>query len=403
MKFKVMPYLLLTAIILLILAVPNLLSRPTGQQWVRDFIRWSTQGKIEVERSQLSWSGPQKFTHLQWRKNVNSPSSDFDEVTLNHSLPSLFINAYSLLRKREGDKKLDFSLRAEKLSLQGISSAFSLDPTISQKLLALVGPVAALEGSGLLDNDKFTFSFHANSPLASVNTSGEISDGQLTLQKPFNATIVTNPDFTKEILQPIIPLLNTTLRTRNPIQIEIAPEGFILPLNKFDISSLKINKGTIDLGKIELKNPDILAKLFKLLNLSKKISPDDNLNLWLTPTYFSLKRGILEINRVDILLMDQYPLAVWGSVNLPQDRLQMMIGLSPQILGKSLASALLNGNSLLPLPLTGSTKKASIDTDALAGQIGALALRMFQENIKGKDKADSDRIPPSTTNPLPWN
>jgi hypothetical protein len=131
----------------------------------------------------------------------------------------------------------------------------------------------------------------------------------------------------------------------------------------------------------------------------------------MTPTYFSIKDGVVKLERADMLINDRFPLAAWGNVDLGNERVNMVIGLT----GAAIANAFgLNGipkNSMLQLPLKGPLNGPSIDKAKAAARISSLVaqgqggphglvLGTVLDIASGGFRDGS--VPNPTTQPLPW-
>jgi len=96
------------------------------------------------------------------------------------------------------------------------------------------------------------------------------------------------------------------------------------------------------------------------------------ISFWFTPLYFSYDKGSLGISRFDLLVMDLYPLATWGTVNFLNDRMDMTIGLTGEAIEKAFKIPVVEPNYMLQLPLRGSIARAKIDKTKLTARLAAL-------------------------------
>jgi hypothetical protein len=134
------------------------------------------------------------------------------------------------------------------------------------------------------------------------------------------------------------------------------------------IRSLQVSRASLQLGKIYFLNEGKIAKAVEMLNPphAKLIS------FWFTPLYFSYDKGSLGISRFDLLVMDLYPLATWGTVNFLNDRMDMTIGLTGEAIEKAFKIPVVEPNYMLQLPLRGSIARAKIDKTKLTARLAAL-------------------------------
>lgn len=282
-----------------------------------------------------------------------------------------------------------------------------LDDSIRQKLEALLGET--INTNLKLQLHRMNGSILANLHGANGNLKldSQLIDGVLTLNQPFEAEVAVTPQLGKSVLQDIIPILGGVLGADQPVKINISPKGFVLPLSSLDLSEMQIGQATLKLGKMRFSNHGELAEVFSLLNSNNK----KELNVWFTPLYLSMQNGILTIYRMDMLLMDTYPIAIWGKVDPVKDKVNMRIGISASALSQALSLAGIDSNAMLQLPFTGSLGNASIDKTKATAKISALVAQSqggphgliigtFLDIAGGA--LSEDKPPPPTTDPLPW-
>lgn len=267
----------------------------------------------------------------------------------------------------------------------------TIDTDINVKLNRMNGPVQAnLKGSN-----------------GRVLLDAQLSNGLLTLRRPLEVEVAVTPQLGRSILQDVIPILSGVIRSDNPIKITVDPQGFAAPIRNLDIANIQVGKATIDLGKIEFSNQGELASVFALL----KPSSQQNLSVWFTPLYIQMQNGALNVQRMDMLLLNRYPIAIWGKVNFPNDRVDLVIGLSGYALSQSLGLATIDNKYMMQLPFRGRIGEASIDKAQATTRISALVAQSQGGpqgvligtflDIAGGSLGES--APPApTTNPLPW-
>lgn len=237
---------------------------------------------------------------------------------------------------------------------------------------------------------------------------GQISYGILTLNNNFYAELTVTPQLGTHVLQDLIPFLSGILGSDQPLKLAIAKEGFSLPLGQFAIENVSIGNASLELGKVRFSNEGQIAKVLSLLTTASA----SEIMVWLTPTYFSLNKGLFALQRVDMLISDRYPIAAWGKVNIPADNVNMVIALSGAAIGRAFSVPGIKKGFLLQLPLRGTMKNTSIDKSKAVARLSALVAQSQggpQGLILGTvlDVATGsfteDAPPAPTTNPLPWN
>jgi len=236
---------------------------------------------------------------------------------------------------------------------------------------------------------------------------GNLKNGNILLTQPLQFQVKATPEFGKAILHDILPLFSEVVSADHPLQITIDPLGFSLPLFPFNLRSFQIKKGTMTLGKITFRN----SGTTKLLQNLFKMDAIQDISIWFTPLYFSMQKGSLKLERVDMQIGDQHPIAIWGDVNFIQDRVDLTLGLTAPALLKAFEIADLPPDYILQIPVTGTIDNASVDITKATGKITALIAKN-QKNAQGKivgtfldilsGKLKERPVPPPTTIPLPW-
>lgn len=120
-----------------------------------------------------------------------------------------------------------------------------------------------------------------------------------------------------------------------------------------------------------------------------------------------VNKGIIDIERVEMLLFDLYEVAVWGQVNLKDHRVKMKVGLPASTLHKAFTIPNLSDDYVLALRLEGNVENPQIDIKKAAAKIAALficqqeyknPLNIFFPSCKPLQKIP---IPPAK-HPFPW-
>lgn len=234
-----------------------------------------------------------------------------------------------------------------------------------------------------------------------------VKNGFLHLNRPFQAKFQVSPRLGKSILHEIFPLLSGVVSSDQPILFAISNEGFSFPLEKFDLSKIEISEAILSLGHVKFDNSGELAKVLSLLT-----PPDSDLiTVWFTPLYFSMQKGTFKLDRVDMLISNQFPIAAWGKINLIQDKVKMKIGMSGYALSHAFKIKGLDKDYMLQIPLIGKVNSATIDKPTATAKIGALIAQghggpkglVLGTVLSLAGGALSEKRPPKpTTYPLPW-
>lgn len=288
-----------------------------------------------------------------------------------------------------------------------VCHALELDPSLHLKMEALLGPVLQADMSIKMQELNGLVQLTAEGKNGRIQLEGRISEGLLLLQKPFQFDVAITPEFGQGF-QDLVPLLSGTISAEDRLRISIAPNGFAMPLNFSDYASLQIGQMSIELGKMQFSNEGQFGKLLSILRKEDR----DVISVWFTPIYLSAANGEIALQRFDMLLMQEYPIAAWGTIGLPENWIEMTIGLSAKTLQKTVGAMSLDRNYMMQLPLRGPIGAAKIDRGKVAGKIASLAAQMQGTpqglvlgtviSIATGGGLLDEKGPAPTTNPLPW-
>lgn len=237
---------------------------------------------------------------------------------------------------------------------------------------------------------------------------GFLAKNYLTLTKPLNINVKVSPELGEYVLQDYFPFLAGLLSANQPLKITIEPKGFSLPVFPVNFTAAQMPKAIIDLGEVVFHQTSQLGTIVSLIAPLKS----DHFSVQLTPIYFSYLDGILKLERVDMLLGKEYPIAAWGKINLIKEKVNMVIALSGLAISKAFNVHIADKNYFLQLPLKGTMKTATIDKSKATTRISALVAQShgspqgfvigtFLDIASGA--LGEEKAPPPTMKPLPWS
>lgn len=324
------------------------------------------------------------------------------EIAFNFEADSSFLKG-SLIHKDWSFKPITLGLEGQ---LQQLPIAFLcplIDAKICKKGAAIFGQfvdgmatIAINDGNGLL-------SLALKGSNGSFQLNGNVKDNQLYLTDSLKAEVKITRDFEMTILKDLVPFLVPIVAASEPIKVEIAKENFKLPLSPFSFEEMSIGKGQIQFPKITVGIQSQLLKAISLIGIHRDVE------VLFTPLYFNLYKSIINLQRVDMLIDQNYPIAAWGSMDFIQDKVKMNVGISGTALTKAFTIQGLSQTYMLPIPLRGTISNPQLDTRKAAARLAALVAQQSGGKIFGTvlEAANSafidDKIPAPTTNPLPWN
>lgn len=312
-----------------------------------------------------------------------------------------------------------------------------MDPTVGSLTLDVKGrqvPLALLRATPALDEtsaeylraflgDRLSADLHLEKKPANTLVSAQITgaensrltlDGlianeRLTLLQPLLIEFTLTPDIGQKILVDLLPIFSTALSSSQMVKLTVDSKGFSAPLRGASAKNVQIQSAALELGRVEFHDSGQLASVVSLLDSSKG-SGQGQFSVWFTPIYFSLLDGVFRVERLDALIANQYPIAIWGKVDLPKDKVNIAIGVTAKALRASYGIGNLDPSYMLLLSLTGSTSNASIDRTRAAARITALVAQsqggpqgLILGGVMDLIGAgfDEKRIP-QPTSPIPW-
>jgi hypothetical protein len=363
MQLKIIVALL--ALFCVLFFLPQLASTSVGKTLFTKAIQSKIQGKAEIETVHFSWFGPQILKHVNWVKNETKAS--IEQLTIH----APFWSFSGPLEIKNG--------------------TVSLDPSLAPVL----GSTINLNGFVNFKNKKGNTDLEIESSRLKTILKANIIHNNLTIQEPLIASLSPSFGFLKDV------------QAQNPITLRIEPNGFSCPI-PFSLEKLKIEKGTLDLGKITYQNGPTLAALVSFLH-SSRLSQAKQMNIWSTPVQFQLNEAILRLDRVDFLIANSIHLCTWGTINLQKDEINMNLGLTASVLRSSFGIKNVSDPYVLKIPIRGSSKNIEFVTSGATAKIAAL---LAGEQIPKKGifggiadifiKPKEDKEVPLAKRPFPW-
>jgi len=313
----------------------------------------------------------------------------------------------------EADLHLDMHLEEFPLDLLSLYSNRSEKKERNQveMLIALFGDTVHADVKADIAAGAESGSLQAmlSSPHTEGSVQGSFEKGIFHLSAPLKATCEITKKAGKLIFKDANPLFASGVRSTHPITLVVDQKGFACPIFPFSLQGITADRVTIDPGVLIVKNGGVVRGLLTMMK-ARQAAAEDEVELWCTPLYFSMKDGVLNCQRADALLANTIQVATWGKVNLARDQLDMVLGISKESI-QNVFGAGVKG-SMLQIPVRGSTAAPEIDTTLASAKLGAVGLQGH-----GKKKTailgtlieaaaslgDGDKaIPPPTTQPFPW-
>ncbi len=287
---------------------------------------------------------------------------------------------------------------------------FGVPKETTEKAAALLGGPAATHATGkIVSLKEGNIELALQAPRFKSQMATSIKDGVMRLQKPMTAECSLTQDAGKVLFKGVNSLFASGVQSEQPITIWIDNKGFQVPVKSFSKDKICIQNGKIDLGKLRIQSGGALDAFLGIFNL--RTSAPYTL-CWFTPIYLQMQHGNLICQRCDIMLENTLHVATWGNVNIPQDRVDMVVGVFGDGLARALRLEGLSPSYVMQLPVRGTMATASIDKTSTAAKLASLRMSGSQNTTQSligdilglatTVTSPDAPVPPPTTSPLPW-
>lgn len=323
------------------------------------------------------------------------------DFTLNASIQTKTGNSLSTSSTKEGKVaiigKLDSlfspsgSIDFKNLSTQ-IESNIQEFPVaildVFSRALGNMNPLSPLFGDTLnatasmqIQNLSGPIHLNIRSPNTRVSLEGQLANGTLMLNETVHAQISMTKELSAWVLNRVNPLSLSSIATPNPLTLEIDSEGVAIPIFPFDLTRLFIPQLRLELGHLTCKNEGTLHLMLGLLR-SNQFSKGNSLSLWFAPIDMHIQKGIIDCERTEILVADTFDIALWGTIDLPDQSVDMVLGLTAQALSKSLGIKNLPDDYVMHIPMKGKMDNVKINSAKATAKMAAL-LAWQQQSLAG--------------------
>jgi len=277
---------------------------------------------------------------------------------------------------------------------------------------ALFGSAINASAGLQLQNWTGPVSLNINTSTSRASLAGMLTNGTLTLSDPIYAQVQMTPELSRLVLKGGGAF--SAIRANNPLTIEVAPQGFSLPLRPFARNQIQIPNLRIELGQIFCENKGNLNKTIGILKLTE-LSREKSLKLWFTPIDLHIRNGIALCERTDILVADAYHICSWGNIDFVRQYVDMILGLTASVLKQAFGVKDLPADYVLQIPMQGPFDNVELSTGGATAKVGALLLwqqkavagkfggGLFGEVLKNLGPLpDFDSKAPPPKRPFPW-
>ena len=370
-----------------------------------DFLQKDYSGHLSIPS--LTIKQPAKKTKITDLEIPWSVTGDFSSITASFSgkaegSDGPFKGKIKL--EKNGSSKfseIQLSLKGQKLPTPLLQLTTGQD-----ELAILFGPVLSVDANVDIKNDTGPINLTLNGEQGKIHCRSHTTKGNLTLIEPLVVETQATKQLGPDLLGKFAPLFKQLTASENSIKLTVHPEKFSIPLAPFSMDQVNVGSAVLEMGKLQFRNSGEVKKLVSSLGDVRS----DQISVWATPLYLSMEKGVLKVKRMDMLIMDRYPFATWGKVDLAKDNMDMIIGITGRALAAAQKLDRVDPNIMIQVPYKGHPiSNAKIDTAKALTRIGAVVAQNSGAaegivlgtvlNLADGKKAE---VPPPTTDPLPW-
>ena len=389
--------------------------------------------------------------NAHWTETALEGNLAVDELAVLDSKTQQLIHLKNLhgdLRSSNLGKELQFNLQGQQITEQGLESDLKMKGTLQEgwlkngsfnkerfsfngaaqfqnlpagmlcellcleeitraKMEAVFGPLVNGNLNVQLRELEGPIQVSINGSLGSVNLDGLLRKSGLSLRSPFQLQLTASPALGESVLKDLLPILNGMESADQKLQLTIEPQGFFLPFNSHSLDNIQIEQLTLSLGRMVFQNDGQMGKIISLI----RSTTEQHIPVWFTPIYVRVNKGIVQVQRFDMLALDRFPLAIWGTIDLPDDYINMVVGLTGKALQSALKIPIPDVGYMMQFPLKGAIGSATIDKSKAAAKIAALTAQIAggpQGLVLGTviglatGAYTEPKAPAPTTKPFPW-
>ncbi|MEZ5314656.1 MAG: hypothetical protein R3E91_00350 [Chlamydiales bacterium] len=305
---------------------------------------------------------------------------------------------------------LDGELNLKSIPVKLITEIYPMDKETKGLIQAILGEIANIRVYGTISKFTGPLNIAIDSSNLKANLLVSIDPHAIYLRDSINTEITLTSELSPMLIKDIHPLLITGISSNQSINIFIDAKNFIFPIRPYAFDKIEIERGVINIGKIEINNGEKIQQLMRFLKVTD-ITSEKEMSGWFTPIFMHLKEGILTCQRFDILLANEFHIALWGSINLMNKEIKMTLGIAPSTLKKRFNISGLSKNDMFQVKIRGSTDQLELDWSSAAKRIGILIAKTAGGHIGAIIGTIVEQIiwtlgegrtPPPTSYPFPW-
>ena len=266
--------------------------------------------------------------------------------------------------------------------------------------------VALRDGAGPLN-------FELRGGNAQADVKAHWNKGTLTLRETLSAQVQPTEAFGRTVLARFHPIFDTMRGGEDPIRLLIPAQGVVIPTGEGALGQIHVPQMSLTLGRIELESGPLLEGLVAIGQRFGNLRPmGDVWTVEFTPAVMSVREGRLAYSRrMDLLLGDQMHFATWGSMDLVNQRADLVLAVMPLTL-RSVFGIAANEDDALRIPIQGAAGPGMINLSQVGTELARLQAqrRLGQSNplfgaLLGAATGGTPGLsgaPQPSMSPLPW-
>ncbi len=372
------------------------------------------QGELSIDEISFTEKATGTVTSLkniQWQISQAKPGAPLDFKLSSTMPPKGLVQAEGSFDPAQQTTHL--SMKVQRFPTPALDLLSRAIGKASLPLSTALGPTIDATITADVKNGSGPLNVNLTSDTAKASLQGLVTNGVLTLSQPLYAQLQMTPELSRELFDLAVESAEA------PITIEVPPQGFALPLFPMNVEQIQIPSARIELGKITCRNEGNLNVTLGILKSSQK-SSNNSLHLWFAPIDLHVKNGVIDWERTEILITDTFDVCLWGTVDLPKNDVQMILGLTSDALRRAFGIKDLPQKYVLHIPITGTLSNVKINTGAATAKVAALMLWQKKAaaggSLRGPAGAllgelvnklgplpDGDAKTPPAKKPFPWD
>jgi hypothetical protein len=459
---------IIVVLVIITFSIPYFLSLDVTKPYIERFLSKSRKEKISLDSIKIRYLGPQQFKNLHIqneeydlymenfytdcnlfkfikgffpkdalfyqtkikngslkildKKYANTKISNINlETSLkSDKITSIFLKASTYFNNKSGkiDSSIDIdretlnsdrfpsfrgNLVASNIPVIGIDHFLSKNRN-SEFFTNIFGKAIDLNISANINKNVGPMDFELKSFKSSINFSLNYSKEAITLRTPANFSIMLTEALSHYLFSKSKSSFFAGAYSKNPINLQIDNKNFYLPIKSYNVKDIQIERAILDFGQITAKKGNTLVSVLNIIR-PNKFFVSDQMHLWFAPQYFSVKNGVMKLQRMDFLINNQIHLCTWGYINLINQKIDMVLGITADALRRYIGIKNLPRDFVLQVPISGTLSKIKIDASEASTKIAALVAAQAVGRLGfflGTAFSGNSKVPPPKK-PFPWD